>query len=138
MSIFETKQHLMLASLIDKIADKVRWGYLTAFILLLISYILTFYSSQQVSNQQERVSHTTNVINTLDDLISEIREAESAVRGFIIIKDESFLNDYYNAPHVIDSIFLQLKSLTADNTLQQKRLDTLRLLITGKLNVLTW
>ena len=76
----------MLASLIDKIADKVRWGYLTAFILLLISYILTFYSSQQVSNQQEMVSHTTNVINTLDDLISEIREAESAVRGFIIIK----------------------------------------------------
>lgn len=138
MSIFETKQHLMLASLIDKIADKVRWGYLTAFILLLISYILTFYSSQQVSNQQERVRHTTNVINTLDDLISEIREAESAVRGFIIIKDESFLNDYYKAPHVIDSIFLQLKSLTADNKLQQKRLDTLRLLITGKLNVLSW
>ena len=70
----------MLASLIDKIADKVRWGYLTAFILLLISYILTFYSSQQLSNQQERVSHTTNVINTLDDLISEIREAESTLK----------------------------------------------------------
>ena len=127
----------MLTSIIDKIADKVRWGYLTAFILLLISYILTFYSSQQVLNQQTRVHHTAKVINTLDILSSELKDAESAFRGYLIIKDERFLNEYYNAPRLIDSTFLKLKSLTSDNIIQQQRLDTLQLLIKNKLNLLS-
>ncbi len=132
-----TKTGLMLTSIIDNVADRVRWGYITAFILLFISYILTFYSSQQLSNQQERVHHTTNVINTLNILLSELKDAESAFRGYFIVKDERFLNNYYKAPHLIDSTFLKLKLLTADNDKQQKRLDTLQLFIKSKLNLLS-
>src|SRR5688572_23366891 len=110
----------MLTSIIDKIADRVRWGYLTAFILLLLSYILTFYSSQQVINQQEEVHNTTHVINTLDILSSELKNAESAFRGYLIVKDERFLQEYYNAPQLIDSTFSKLTSLTSDNDIQQK------------------
>lgn len=126
----------MLTSIIDKIADRVRWGYLTAFILLLVSYILTFYSSQQVINQQEEVQHTTYVINTLDMLSSELKDAESSFRGYLIVKDEKFLKEYYSAPVLIDSTFLKLTSLTSDNAVQQKRLDTLHLLIENKMNLL--
>lgn len=126
----------MLTSFIDKIADKIRWGYLAAFLLLLLSYILTFYSSQQVANQQERVLHTTKVINTLDILSSELKDAESAVRGFFVTGDKIFLKDYYNAPILIDSTLLQLQSLTNDNKTQQYRLDTLSILIKRKLNIL--
>ena len=126
----------MLTSFFDKIADKIRWGYLIAFLLLLLSYVLTFYSSQQVSNKQQRVHHTSNVINTLDILLSELKDAESAFRGYLVIKNELFLNDYYKAPHLIDSTFLKLKSLTTDNEIQQNRLDTLSSLITTKLNIL--
>lgn len=125
-----------LASFIDKIADKIRWGYLAAFLLLLLSYILTFYSSQQVTNQQQRVHHTTNVINILDILSSELKDAESAVRGYFVTADELFLNDYYKAPLLIDSTLQRLQSLTNDNTIQQARLDTLSLLIKKKLAVL--
>ncbi len=127
----------MLVSIIDKIADRVRWGYLTAFILLLISYILTFYSSQQVLDQQTRVQNTRNVISTLDVLLSELKDTESAFRGYIILKDERFLEDYYNTPPLIDSTFLKLKSLTSDDAMQQKRLDTLHSLIKNKLNILS-
>ncbi len=127
----------MLTSIIDRIADRVRWGYLTAFILLLVSYILTFYSSQQVLNQQTQLHNTTNVINTLDILISEAKEAESSFRGYIIIKDERFLKDYYTAPSLIDSTFLKLKYLMSDDFPQQKRIDTLQILVTHKLNLLS-
>lgn len=127
----------MLASLFDKITDRIRWGYLTAFILLLLSYLLTFYSSQQVINQQQRVQHTTDVINTLDDLISEMRDAESSFRGYLIIKDKNFLTSYYTAPETVDSILITLKSLTKDNPIQHKRLDTLKQLIHKKLDVLS-
>ena len=126
----------MLTSFIDKIADKIRWGYLTAFLLLLLSYILTFYSSQQVSNQQERVHHTNTVINTLDILSSELKDAESSIRGYFITADELFLNDYYKSPAIIDSTLQHLKSLTNDNKMQQARLDTLSVLIKKKLDIL--
>jgi signal transduction histidine kinase len=126
----------MLTSIIDKIADRVRWGYLTAFILLLISYILTFYSSQQVLNQQQRVHHTTEVINTLDVLLSGLNDAESSLRGYLLVEDEKFLNQYYKAQHVIDSTYLKVKMLTEDNDIQQKRLGTLLQLKTRKLNVM--
>ena len=127
----------MLTPFIDKIADKVRWGYLTAFSLLLISYILTFYSSQQVLNQQQRVNHTTEVINGLDVLLSELKDAESSLRGFLLIKDERFLNEYDKSQKLVDSTYSKLKWLTEDNNVQKSRLDTLRLLIKSKINIMT-
>lgn len=131
VGIFERKRR-MLTSLIDKIADRVRWGYLTAFSLLLVSYILTFYSSQQVSNQQEWVKHTSNVINTLDDLLSEIGNGESAFRGYLASGDERFLNDYSETPRQTDSILSRLKSYITDNELQKIRLNSLQILIKAK------
>ena len=122
----------MKTPIIYKTEERVRWGYFTAFILLFVSYVLTLYSSQQVSNQQERVGHTTTVINTLDILSSELLNAESAFRGYVVLKDENILGDYYKVPLLIDSIITKLKHLTEDNVLQQKRLDTVQVLIKRK------
>jgi len=127
----------MKTPIIYKTEERVRWGYFTAFILLFVSYVLTLYSSQQVSNQQERVGHTTTVINTLDILFSELVNAESAFRGYVVLKDENILGDYYKVPLLIDSIITKLKHLTEDNVLQQKRLDTVQVLIKRKINLLS-
>ncbi len=126
----------MLTFFFNKSKDRVRWGYLTAFVLLFISLVLTFYSSQQVLNQQERVQHTTSVINTLDLLSSELISAESAFRGYVISQDENILADYYTAPPRINSTFLKLKLLTKDNSVQQKRLDTLNILLQNRINIM--
>ncbi|MEJ7674564.1 MAG: CHASE3 domain-containing protein [Chitinophagaceae bacterium] len=83
------------------------------------------------------MQNTRNVISTLDVLLSELKDTESAFRGYIILKDERFLKDYYNTPPLIDSTFLKLKSLTSDDAMQQKRLDTLHSLIKNKLNILS-
>ena len=127
----------MLTNFFNRNENRIRWGYLAAFILLFISLLLTFYSSQQVSKQQERVHHTTNVLNTLDILLSELISAESAFRGYLVLKDENILTDYYKAPHLVDSTFAKLRSLTEDNTIQQKRLEILQILISTKLNILS-
>ncbi len=126
----------MRSSYPSKLSDKIRWGYLTAFVLLLTSYILTFYSTQQVLNQQERVTHTSNVINSLDDLLSAIKEVESGFRGYVITNDNAFLTGYYKAPNILDSIVTELKWQTSDNSIQQKRLDTLQDLIKDKVSLL--
>ena len=126
----------MLTSLIDKVADKVRWGYLTAFSLLLISYILTFYSSQQVLTQQRWVDHTTRVIGSLDQLQSNLKEAESALRGYLLSRDERFLSEYKRSQAQLDTNFMNLRQLTEDNPIQQERLDTLRNFIDQKIDIM--
>ncbi len=122
----------MLAKFVDRIGDRIRWGYLGAFSILLTSYILTFYSSQQVLNQQQRVLRTNKVINTLDDLLTKTTEAESSFRGYIISGNNSFLNDYYKKPGDKDSIVKILQNLISDNLQQNQNLDSLNVAITHK------
>ncbi|MEP6597171.1 MAG: CHASE3 domain-containing protein [Ginsengibacter sp.] len=122
----------MLTSIVDKIADRVRWGYLTAFILLLTSYILTFYTTQQLLKQANWLNHTNNIINNLDLLHSTVKDGESALRGYVAIKNEIFLDGYHNSIPIKDSLFKTLASLMKDNNLQLKRMDNLKRLINEK------
>src|SRR6478672_10972866 len=125
-----------MVNIVDKLADKIRWGYLTAFILLLSSYILTFYTTQKLLNQADSVNHTNIIINNLDILFSTIKDAESGVRGFLIMKDEKFLDVYNNSRHTTDSLYKNLDIITS-NELQQRRLDTLKTLVDSKFNALS-
>jgi len=120
----------------NKADGRFKWGYLTAFILLLASYVLTFASTQKILEQERWVNHTNITINTLDDLGSGIKDAESAVRGYIIMKSDSFLTDYYKTPQLADSILRYMATLIPDNKLQEKRLDTLKILVKNRLDLL--
>jgi signal transduction histidine kinase len=123
-------------NIVDKIADRIRWGYLTAFILLLSSYIMTFYTTQKLLKQAGSVNHTNVVINNLDILLSSMKDAESGFRGYLIIKDESFLDVYKKSRKTIDSVYKNLEILLR-NELQQQRLDTINKLVDAKLNTLS-
>lgn len=128
----------MLTRLTNTIADRVKWGYLGAFIILLSSYILTFYSSQQVLNQQAWVNHTSNVINTLDDLHSKVVEAESSFRGYLLFYQDRYLQDFHNTSPQTDSITKSLQNLLADNLEQEKRLEDLKSAIVQKIDFMSF
>lgn len=128
----------MLTRLTNTIADRVKWGYLGAFIILLSSYILTFYSSQQVLNQQAWVNHTSNVINTLDDLHSKVVEAESSFRGYLLFHQDRYLQDFHNTSPQTDSITKSLQNLLADNLEQEKRLEDLKSAIVQKIDFMSF
>ena len=122
----------MINNIVDKIADRIRWGYLAAFLLLLISYIVSFVSAQNLMNQASLVNHTNEVIHDLDNVISFVTKAESAGRGYVINNKQAFLSQYYLSRDNTDSTFKRVKSLTADNELQQDNLDTLKALIQAR------
>src|ERR1035438_8989004 len=111
---------------------RIRAGYLTAFILLLFSYSITFYTTWQLSNQNKILNHTSDVINKLEMLHSDIKDATIGIRGYIIMKDSKFLLPYYNSRKNVDSIYKLLVYLTSDNSLQQERLPLLGDLIQRK------
>jgi len=114
---------------------KIRAGYLTAFILLLFSYSLTFYTTWDLSTQNKILNHTNDVINKLELLHSNIKDATIGIRGYIIMNDSKYLLPYYSSRKNIDSIYKLLVHLTSDNPLQQERLQLLEGLIQRKYDI---
>ena len=122
----------MIKNFVDKIADRIRMGYLAAFLLLLISYVLTFSSTQKLINQANFVNHTSEVIHQLDNLIASITRAESDFRGYFGGRNKFLLNDYYRSRNTTDSLLNAVKKLTGDNTARQSNIDSLSKLIKQK------
>jgi signal transduction histidine kinase len=112
---------------------KVWSGYIVAFLLLLISYFLIFYMIRRSVNETNSVAHTYTVINRLESLRSEVTEAETGVRGYVITQDPRFLQPYNNALQNIPVIYNDLKTLPGNNKQQRARLDTLMELIDKRL-----
>ena len=122
----------MIKSLFNKITTRTRIGFLAAFFLLFLSYILTFISTRKVTTQDHWMSHTNEVIHDLDNIVAFITKAESEFRGYLITSDKKLLSGYDKSIRNTDSTFAKLRMLTIDNPRQQKNLDTLHNLINQK------
>jgi signal transduction histidine kinase len=116
---------------------RVWTGYVLAFLLLLVSYFLIYYSMQRAVRATNSVTHTYSFINKLEELRGEITEAETGIRGYVITHDDRFLAPYDTALQKIPKLQNELKALTASNQLQRQKLDTLMLLITERLKYMS-
>ncbi len=116
----------------DKVANRIRWGYLTAFILLLGSYMLSFYTTKQLIIQTDLVNRTNNIINNLDKVLSDIKDAEIGLRGFYLTDNETFLEPYNHSQKNAEANFNKLVGLTS----QQLQMDTLKGLINRKYEIM--
>jgi signal transduction histidine kinase len=64
-----------------------------------------------------------------------MKDAESGMRGYLVINDESFLDVYKKSRYTIDSVYKNLEQ-HAGSELQQQRLDTLKQLVDRKFQIL--
>lgn len=112
---------------------RVKTGYLTAFLLLLISYFFIFIALQQFLKQTKWVEHTDLVINYLETLSSYTNEAEGAARGYALLNDTDHLQTFNAATKRIDQLLKNVDSLTQDSPTQRKRADSLKMLLLEKL-----
>jgi signal transduction histidine kinase len=116
----------------------VRVGYGTAFILLFISYLLTLYANSELLKQARLVNHTNKIIINLEGLISSIKDAETGLRGYLIMKDLVFLSPYSKSKPVVDSLLNLIRNETADNPVENNKLNTLQQLIEKKFEELAF
>lgn len=115
---------------------KVWSGYIIAFLLLLVSYFLIFYTMRRSIQQTDSITHTYGVINKLESLKTKITEAETGLRGFVITKDRRFLEPYNKALSTLPVTKAEINSLMADDTARQGMLDTLHALLDRRISYL--
>jgi signal transduction histidine kinase/CHASE3 domain sensor protein len=73
--------------------------------------------------------HTYEINIQLERLMSAIKDAETGQRGYIITRNNRFLTPYLYSRDKVNTSFITLKKLTADNPAQQQNLRRLFTLI---------
>lgn len=115
---------------------RIRVGYGTAFLLLLISYLLTLYANSELLKQARLVDHSNKVIIHVQGLVSALKDAETGMRGYLLMKDRGFLLPYDQSKDVVDSISRLLRNETWEDQQQQVSLNTLSVLTEKKYQVM--
>lgn len=121
-----------------KIDKRIRVGYGAAFLLLLISFILTLYTNKQLMEQTKAINHTNTIISYLENLISGLKDAEIGARSYLLIKDKKYLDTYKSGIKTTDSVFFSLKKAYTTSHRQQKDIEILKELIDKKYALLKY
>ena len=116
---------------------RIRSGYVISFLLLLFSYCLIFYVQQRLVKESDWVIHSYIVLNNTESLKAELTSAETGMRGYLITRDTRFLRPYNTALTTVPALCNDLNVLTADNSEQQERIDTLERFIKKRMDILS-
>ncbi len=121
----------MVNNIFDRIANRTRIGFLAAFVLLLISYILTFFSTRKMISHANEINHTNAIIHDLDNVLSFIAKSEAMLKGYLITKELDYRASFEMNVLATDSVVAHLSDLSTKED-QQARLVDLRALVQKK------
>jgi CheY-like chemotaxis protein/CHASE3 domain sensor protein len=106
---------------------------LTAVLIFFIgSGWVSYRNTSFLSEDADQVAHTHEVIASLDDVISLMKDAETGQRGFLITGDEHYLEPFTTARASIDQQLERVGTLTVDNPAQGALLDPVRKHVAAK------
>ena len=97
---------------------------------------LAYRTSANLITTENWISHTHEVIATLESGLAILTDAETSQRGFLLTGDDQFLQDSQKAQAQIVGWTGKIRRLTADNPGEQQRLDKLEPLISQRLAML--
>src|SRR5689334_9255401 len=104
---------------------------LALFLLLGVS-LFTLHSISSLSEDERWVAHTFQVKDELHLLVVAVKNAESFQHDYLLTADESYANRFAEEVKNIAPRFDKLRALTADNSIQQRRLNLLGPMLDAK------
>ncbi|HLW53453.1 MAG TPA: PAS domain S-box protein [Candidatus Angelobacter sp.] len=96
---------------------------------MFLTGFMTFFnwkSTRRAEEDADWVVHTHSVQRTLQGAVGHAVDTETGARGFAVTGQGVFLEPYQNGQRALTRDLDTLRTLTADNGNQQKRLDLLR------------
>jgi PAS domain S-box-containing protein len=103
---------------------KIAAGLATTLLVLVVGGA-SYYAVRRSTRAAGLVSHTDSVLIEREKLLSALKDAETGARGYVLTGQAEFLEPFNDAKPKVDESLERLRTLTADNPVQQARLDTL-------------
>lgn len=111
-------------------------GFALAMILLVAAGWLTVRAAQQSTEDALWLAHTQEVLATIRSFWNAANELESQRRDYFLSEGQDYLQRYGETRRRAIADLASLRQLTADNALQQRRLDDLEPLFAQRLKLL--
>ncbi|KHJ38561.1 putative periplasmic ligand-binding sensor domain protein [Pedobacter glucosidilyticus] len=112
-------------------------GFSLSLVVLIISSVASFISIRQLQSSNAMVAHTKDVLDASDKILSDLKDAETGQRGYLLTGKESFLEPYFNGLKSLPGSLKVAIDLSQDNPVQTQRFEELSSIIDIRLNVLT-
>jgi methyl-accepting chemotaxis protein len=112
---------------------KIAAGFTFSFLLLLGIGTVAYRSIASLASTSHLVTHTHQVLERIAEVISQLKDAETGQRGYVITGDEAYLEPYQTGSSNVHGVLKELRELTADNANQQKRIDETEPFVAAKL-----
>ncbi len=109
----------------NKFIRNLQIGFAISFLLLISSSVASYISIKNLLDNQRWVEHSLEVLKTLDDVHLSLKDKVIGIRGFLLTKDDKFIEPYYNNKLKKDSLLASLSSQISDNPVQVKNVKLL-------------
>jgi len=117
---------------------KIQSGFAIAVVIILAVGAAALRSTAATVESARWVAHTLEVRGELEATFAELIYAETAVRGYVITGDTTYLAPYDSAQARLGGLLGGLRALTSDNPAQLERLDSLATLVSVRLERFHW
>jgi len=113
-----------------------RAALIGGFALVVVAGISSGYMALRADDAARLVTHTLRQLQTATVLLSEMQDAETGQRGFLLTGDSKYLEPFANAEASTPKTVAQLRQLTAGEAGQRDRLNRITPLVDAKLSEL--
>jgi methyl-accepting chemotaxis protein len=114
------------------VGTKIGAGFIFALAILFAVGAVSYQNTKKLTETATWVSHTHQVLESLEALLSTMKDAETGQRGYIITGDKAYLEPFEAAHESIRQKVEVVKDLTKENIRRQHQLTTLHPLIESK------
>jgi methyl-accepting chemotaxis protein len=114
------------------VGKKIVSGFALALVILSVVGGVSYVSTLKFVASAHWVTHSYQVLENSEALLSGLENAETGQRGYLITGDGAYLAPYNGASRAVKANLRQIQQLTSDDPAQQRRLDALRPLIASK------
>jgi CHASE3 domain sensor protein len=111
-------------------------GLGVGFAIIALIAAVGYHNELRYTESRNWLTHTYEVIHQLQRTLSILQDGETGQRGYILTRQDSYLQPFYEAVDKAGHQIISLSELTADNPNQQKRLAEIRSLIEKKFDEL--
>jgi PAS domain S-box-containing protein len=114
----------------------VLWWFALAVVGLLVNAGVCYRNLVTLVENSQRLVHSQQVLNDLEDIMSTVKDAETGQRGYLLTGRPEYLKPYQNAIGQIDKELQELRDLTRGQPLFEQRLPLLESHIREKIREL--
>jgi len=120
----------------SSIKNNLRVGLGLSLLILFVTSSASFLSIRNLIKNSGLVAHSNEVLSSLDEVLSTLKDAETGQRGYLLTGEKEFLEPYNGARQASLELLNEIAVQTKDNAFQQSNTRKLEEIIQRRMGIL--